>query len=306
MMRRRPTLLIITSRLFSSMTITHTPQIYQHSLYPYQTILISLSPPFMQHYVKQSIVKVQVLTLSQVYSRQRLLVIALPVSILFKSSYISATTPLDWKHALVTPIHKKGDSSFTSNYRPISLTYTLSKVMESIIKDHMLPHLVQNDLLNQNQHGFLPKHSTTSQLLECLYVWSQALDTGQRIDAIYLDFSKVFNSVLHSKLLAKLKSFKFHERVISWINCFLSNRTQAVKCNKSVSKSVPVTSGVPQGSVLGPLLFLIYVNDLPDGCQPCFTKLYADDVKVFNKITNPNDRLVLQQSLDQLFQWSNT
>ena len=142
--------------------------------------------------------------------------------------------------------------------------------------------------------------------MEYLYVWSQALDTGQRIDAIYLDFSKAFDSVLHLKLLAKLKSFKFHERVIRWINCFLSNRTQAVKCNKSVSKSVSVTSGVPQGSVLGPLLFLLYIYDLPDVCQPCFTKLYADDAKLFNKISNPNDRIVLQQNLDRLFQWSNT
>ena len=138
--------------------------------------------------------------------------------------------------------------------------------------------------------------------LECLYVWSQALDTGQHIDAIYLDFSKAFNSVLHSKLLAKLKSFKFHERVISWINCFLSNKMQPVKCYKSVSKSVPLTSGVPQGSVLGPLLFLLYVNYLPDVCQPCFTKLYADDANLFHKISNPNDRIELQQSLDQLFQ----
>ena len=88
--------------------------------------------------------------------------------------------------------------------------------------------------------------------------------------------------------------------------CELSNRTQAVKCNKSVSKSVPVTSGVPQGSVLRPLLFLLYVNDLPDVCQPCFTKLYADNAKVLNKISNPNDRIVLQQSLDRLFQWSKT
>jgi hypothetical protein len=120
--------------------------------------------------------------------------LAFPVSVIFVSSYHSSHLPSDWKHAIVVPIFKKGDASLTKNYRPISLTCTLCKIMEGMIKDNMLLHLQSNNLLDPSQHGFLPSHSTSSQLLECFSDWCCANDQRLPVDAIYIDFSKAFDS----------------------------------------------------------------------------------------------------------------
>ena len=176
--------------------------------------------------------------------------------------------------------------------------------METIIKDNMLSHVTLHNMLNLNQHGFLPKHSTTSQFLECLQDWNYNSDSGTATDVIYIDFRKAFDSVSHSKLIQKLYTFSFCNNTINWIKCFLSDRTQAVRCCNSVSSSISVSSGVPEGSVLGPLLFVLFVNDLPALCKPCQIKLYADDVKIFYKISNPADRTTLQNCLDRVLTWS--
>jgi ribonuclease P/MRP protein subunit RPP40 len=152
--------------------------------------------------------------------------------------------------------------------------------------------------------GFLPSHSTSSQLLECFSDWCCANDQRLPVDAIYIDFSKAFDSVSHSKLISKLRSYNFSDRTVNWLSSFLSNRTQVVKCNKSMSSPVSVTSGVPQGSVCGPLLFILYVNDLPAVCSPCTIKLYADDVKLYFTIKQPSDRTVLQNCLDKVADWA--
>ena len=231
-------------------------------------------------------------------------VLALPVSVIFTSSYHSSCVPYDWKHAIVTPVYKKGDASLVNNYRPISLTCTLCKVMESVIKENMLTHVTDNGLLDKDQHGFLPRHSTSGQLLECLYDWCKTNDDGVPVDAFYIDFSKAFDTVSHSKLLHKLKSYNFCASTINWITSFLADRTQAVKCNQTLSSSVHVTSGVPEGSVIGPVLFVLFINDLPSICYPCTIKLYADDVKVYFAIHDHTDRDTLQQCLDRIYDWS--
>ena len=148
------------------------------------------------------------------------------------------------------------------------------------MKDQLMPYLLQNKLITNQQHGFLSRHSTCSQLLECVNDWSLALNSHSNVDVIYTDFSKAFDCVVHSKLIVKLESYGISGRLLLWIQDFLSNRTQAVKIGRHRSSFTDVLSGVPQGSVLGPLLFLLFINDIVDIISNDLSiKLYADDVK---------------------------
>ena len=137
---------------------------------------------------------------------------------------------------------------------------------------------VDNNLLNQNQHGFLPYHSTVSQLLECYYDWSCANDVGYPVDVLSIDFNKVFATLSHYKLVSKIKSFNFFDKTIDWIFSFLHNRTQAIKFTRNFPCSFHVTNGVPRGSVNGPFIHILLTNYLPFVCYPNFIKMYADDL----------------------------
>ena len=173
--------------------------------------------------------------------------------------------------------------------------------MESIIKQKMLDYLLKYNLISKHQHGFLSRHSTCTQLLECVNDWTMAINNSYRTDVAYIDFSKAFDSVCHSKLLYKLESFGFGGKLLAWIKCYLSNRTQCVKVGNSFSSSASVLSGVPQGSVLGPLLLLLYINDLVDVFGNFLSvKLFADDVKVYVIIDDDAKVDVLQHGLDML------
>ena len=229
--------------------------------------------------------------------------IAIPLSIIFTKSFNSGILPHDWKNAQVTPIHKKGARNQVCNYRPISLTSIFSKFMESIIKDHLMSHLLTNNLLSAYQFGFIPDRSCTTQLLHVLDYFTQHLDNGNPVDVIYLDFQKAFDSVPHQRLIQKLSSFGVHGKVLHWIKDFLRNRTQQVILNGQKSSSIPVTSGVPQGSVLGPLLFTMFVNDIPSVVlSPTF--MFADHTKIFHFIRNRDDHATLQNDLNLLYDWS--
>ena len=165
-------------------------------------------------------------------------------------------------------------------------------------------HMKTNKLFTNEQHGFLPNRSCVTQLLLIINHWTKLLDEGNCIDSIYLDFSKAFDSVPHERLLLKLQKYGIRGKAAEWIRSFLTDRHQQVKIKGSVSDWTPVLSGVPQGSVLGPLLFLIFINDLPD-TQQNFIKIFADDTKIYGLASHENHSSI-QKDLDSAFQWSNT
>ena len=191
--------------------------------------------------------------------------------------------PEKWKWAHITPVFKKGSKHEKENYRPISLTSIICLLLERIIKNEIVKHLDANDLFSNDQYGFRAKRSCVTQLLEALEEWTSLLDGGNSIDVIYFDFAKAFDSVPHQRLLFTLNSYGISGKVLQWIANFLRDRKQRVVLNGYKSSWTNVLSGVPQGSVLGPLLFLIYINDLPDCIESSSVRIFADDLKLYQK-----------------------
>jgi len=231
-------------------------------------------------------------------------VVADPLARIFQESYSQGLLPADWKKANIVPIFKKGSKTDANNYRPVSLTSVPCKIMESIIKDAMLSYIESNDLITEHQHGFVSGRSCLTNLLEVLESWTRILDSGYGVDVIYLDYKKAFDTVPHRRLLQKLSMFGIDDSSLQWILSFLEDRQMRVTIRGSCSHWVEVISGVPQGSVLGPLLFLIYVNDLPTWIKTNI-KMFADDTKLWNLIQQESDSQDLQEDLDRLRDWSN-
>jgi hypothetical protein len=223
-----------------------------------------------------------------------------PLKTIFEVSFRTGIIPTMWRNAYVVPVFKKGDASSVKNYRPISLCCITCKLMESVINDTLSKYLVQNKLLSPLQYGFQRGKSCELQLLECKNKWTKSIDDKHTVDVIYIDFSKAFDKVIHQYLLEKLALYGIHGDLLKWIQSFLYNRQQQVKVNDVLSTTKRVTSGVPQGSILGPIFFLIYVNDITEQIKSSIY-LFADDVKLFSLSENST---YLQNDLNTLRAWS--
>ena len=229
--------------------------------------------------------------------------LSLPLSIIFNKSLSETKIPFDWKRANVVPIFKNGDKSKVENYRPVSLTSLVCKTLESIIKENIVKFLEDNNIIAKTQHGFMRNRSCLTNLLEFLDIAYDSFDKGKQLDVAYLDFSKAFDRVPHKRLGLQLENHGICGRIGAWIQDWLTERQQRVILNGKKSAWATVLSGVPQGSVLGPLLFLIFINTIENNIDSKVLK-FADDMKVFRVIGGNHDEDTLQIDLDRLVEWS--
>ena len=225
------------------------------------------------------------------------------LQIILSQSFKEGILPSDWLQGNVIPIYKKGDPTVPANYRPISLTSVCCKVMEHVIYHSIMSHLEQNNILNPLQHGFRSGHSCITQLLTMIEELAKSLDDRKQVDVLFLDFAKAFDTVPHQRLLLNLQSYGITGRTHHWVTQWLTKRTQRVVINGTESDYVHVISGVPQGTVLGPLMFLLYINDISENISSSI-RLFADDCIVFRSISNNDDTTLLQKDLDEISNWA--
>ena len=239
--------------------------------------------------------------------------LALPLSRLFNLYLGAGCFPGKWKRGIVVPIFKnKGSKCSPDNYRPVTLLNSVSKLFERLLYDEILLHLQHNNLLYYKQSGFLPGHDTQKQLVDIVHHILENNEFNQLTRGVFLDISGAFDAVPHHLLVKKMHSYGIRGTLLELLVNYLSDRTIRVKVNQCLSESSPagqINCGVPQGSILGPLLFLIYINDISDVIRNCNLYIYADDCSLFIPVDyeedGTNSTLLLQSDLDNLSDWSN-
>ena len=231
---------------------------------------------------------------------------SLPLCHIFDTSFKNSQIPEQWLSAIVLPVHKKGPTSDPDNYRPISLTSTCCRVMERIINNEILNYLLKYTLISHHQHGFIKRRSTCTNLLECLSDSSLNMQSKLFTDVLYFDFKTAFDSVSHDKLLVKVATYGISGDLYQWILTFLHDRKQTVRVDNILSSFINVTSGVPQGSVIGPTLFLLFINDVCDifGDLNVMCKLYADDLKLYTTYNLSETHVDVLAAIHRLLSWA--
>jgi hypothetical protein len=242
--------------------------------------------------------------LGSTFLKEVRIALSVPLCLLLQKSLDKGELPVQWKEANVTAIYKKkGKKSDPGNYRPVSLTSQLGKLCEKVIRDALVDHLEKNGLIRDSQHGFRKQKSCLTNLLEFLDEVVSYVDQGIPVDVIYLDFAKAFDKVPHKRLIFKLRKMKVDGGVVSWIENWLSGRRQRVVIDGAESGWEEVFSGVPQGSVLGPILFIVFINDIDDGVWNRILK-FADDTKLLGRVDSEEGVRSLREDLKVLFDWS--
>lgn len=224
-----------------------------------------------------------------------------PLHLIFNQSLSTGVFPDRWKTSHLTPIFKSGSRKDVRNYRGIAILPTIGKLFELLVCQILTKET--KHLISSYQHGFMKGRSTYTNLIEFVNFANGVIESGSQVDVIYTDFSKAFDRIRHTHLIAKLAEIGLHSSFLEWITSYLSKRRQYVKIGDSSSKTFFVRSGVPQGSHLGPLLFLLFLNDLADIFKYSRCLLFADDLKVFRSINSNNDASCLQSDLDSLSLW---
>ena len=233
-----------------------------------------------------------------------------PLSMIFNISLIYSEVPSVWKEAIITAIPKTPGSVLLSSFRPISITPPPVKVLEKLIRDKLSSFFTQNHLIPLEQHGFTAGASTITQLADSVFDWNLAINNGNYVDIIYFDLSKAFDKVNHEKLLSKLHYLGVSALLLNWLKSYLDGRHMCVKVGNCFSSRYMCTSGVPQGGVLSPLLFLAYTYDLPDKLitHPSVkVQMYADDIKVYGVYGRENQTEIyraLTQSISNMLDWA--
>ena len=230
--------------------------------------------------------------------------LAAPLDILWKNCLNEGVTPQLMKTSYVSPIYKGGDQGDPVNYRPVALTSHLVKIFEKIVRKNIVNFLENHNLFNKSQHGFRGGRSFLSQLLSQFDTILTYLERGVNLDSIYLDFSKAFDKVDHDIVMAKLSKLGIKGKLLKWINSFLTQRVQVVTVNGIKSEQTWVLSGVPQGSVLGPLLFLLMIGDIDNDIKYSFISSFADDTRLLKDINELMDTFKLQSDLNVIYKWT--